>query len=161
MRLPFFGRESPPVVGPARPADAPALAAIHATGFERGWDVHEFERMIADPAVVAHLARPGGKGTPTGFALSRVVADEAEILTVAVKPSARGKGLGKLILRPHFGALAARGARSIFLEVAQDNEPAIRLYQAYGFAEVGRRAGYYRRANGHAATAIVMRRALG
>jgi ribosomal-protein-alanine N-acetyltransferase len=161
MILSLLGRDRPPVVAKLRPGDAAALAEIHATGFERGWDAIEFERMLADPCIIGHAARPGGRGEPLGFAVSRLVVDEAEILTVAVKPTARGRGLGRLILRQHLGLIAGRGARTIFLEVAEDNEPAVRLYRALGFGEVGRRSGYYRRANGQPATAIVMRRSLG
>ena len=161
MILSLLGRDRPPVVAILRAGDAQVLSAIHATGFERGWDTVEFELMLADPAVIGHAARPGGRGEPLGFALSRLAADEAEILTVAVKPQARGRGLGRLILRQHLALLAGRGIRAIFLEVAEDNEPALRLYRALGFTEVGRRVGYYRRADGKPATALVMRRALG
>lgn len=151
----------PPVITEARSADAHALAAIHVTGFERGWDVSEFERLLADKGVLGHLARPGGRGAPNGFALSRIVLDEAELLTVAVLPSARGAGLARAILALHFGRLAGRGARTVFLEVAEDNAPALKLYRGFGFAEIGRRAGYYKRPGRPPATAIVMRRPLG
>ena len=162
MILSWLRRPPPaPVVTEARSDDANGLAAIHVTGFERGWDVAEFERLLADRTVLGHLARPGGRGIPTGFALSRLVLDEAEILTVAVLPSARGAGLAKAILRLHFGRLAGRGARSVFLEVAEDNAPAIKLYRGFGFTEVGRRTGYYARPGRPPATAIVMRRPLG
>lgn len=154
-------RPAAPAVGEATMKDAPDLAAIHATGFERGWDAIEFERLIAERGSLCHVARPGGRGVAIGFALSRVIADEAEILTVAVLPKARGAGLAKAILRIHLARLAARGARAVFLEVADDNRAAIRLYQSLGFTEIGRRAGYYSRRGGPPATAIVMRRPLG
>jgi len=157
----WFGRQPPPVIADARAGDAAGLAAIHAAGFERGWDAHEFERMLADRLIVAHLARPGGKGAPTGFVLSRVVVDEAEILTVAVAPPARRAGLAALLLRHHLGRLAAAGARKVFLEVAEDNAAALRLYRRHGFGEIARRQAYYARAKGPPATAIVMERALG
>jgi ribosomal-protein-alanine N-acetyltransferase len=155
----WFGKK-PPVIADARAGDAAGLAAIHATGFERGWDTHEFERMLTDRLILAHLARAGGKGTPTGFALSRVVVDEAEILTVAVAPSARRAGLATLLLQHHLGRLAAAGARKVFLEVAEDNVAAIRLYRRHGFDEIARRNAYYARAKGPPATAIVMERVL-
>jgi len=160
MIINLFGHERPPVVGPVRLADAPALAVIHAKGFERGWDTTEFERLLTDRTVIAHAARPGGRGVPTGFCLSRILMDEAEILTVAVAPSARGRGLGKIILKAHFGMVAAQGAKAIFLEVAEDNVPAVRLYRSFGFADIGQRKGYYARKGGEPATALVMRRAL-
>lgn len=160
--IPFWpARRRPPVVIVAALRDGQDLAAIHATGFERGWDATEFERLLADARVVAHLARPGGRGAPSGFALSRIAADEAEVLTVAVRPSARGAGVARAILAIHFARLAALGARAVFLEVAEDNAAALRLYRGLGFAEVGRRGGYYARAGDTPVTALVMHRPLG
>ncbi len=156
----WFSRKQPPVIADAKASDAVGLAAIHATGFERGWDAHEFERMLTDRLILAHLARPGGKGDPNGFAMSRVVVDEAEILTIAVATSARRAGLATLLLRHHLGRLAAAGARKVFLEVAEDNMAAIRLYKRNGFDEIARRKAYYARAKGPPATAIVMERIL-
>ena len=156
----WFGKKAPPVIGDARAGDAAGLAAIHATGFERGWDASEFEHMLADRLIHAHLARPGGKGAPSGFAMSRLVVDEAEILTVAVAPSARRAGLATLLLQHHLGRLSAAGAKKVFLEVAEDNVPAIRLYRRHGFDEIARRTAYYARAKGPPATAIVMQRIL-
>jgi ribosomal-protein-alanine N-acetyltransferase len=143
------------------PRDAADLAAIHASGFERGWDATEIERLLAQSQIVGHLARPGGRRPATGFVLSRIVPPEAEILTIAVLPKARGAGLAKILLRHHLGRLAAFAVRSVFLEVAEDNRAALGLYAGFGFAEVGRRKGYYARAGGTAATAVVMRRDIG
>lgn len=156
----WFGRKQPPVIADAKVGDAVGLAAIHASGFERGWDTHEFERLLADRLTIAHLARPGGKGAPMGFALSRVVVDEAEILTVAVAPASRRAGLATLLLQHHLGRLAAAGAHKVFLEVAEDNVAAISLYQRYGFSEIARRQAYYARAKGPPTTALIMERAL-
>lgn len=156
----WFGKKQPPAISDARVGDAASLAAIHATGFERGWDAIEFERMLADRLILAHVARPGGKGAPTGFAMSRVVVDEAEVLTVAVIPSARRAGLATSLLQHHLARLATAGARRVFLEVAEDNVAAIKLYQRHGFDEIARRNAYYARAKGPPATAIVMERVL-
>jgi len=153
---PWFGRSQPPVVVDAEIADAPRLAAIHAASFERGWETHELEHLLADRMVMAHVARPGGRGPPIGFAMSRLVLDEAEIFTVAVAPAARRTGVATLLMQHHLGRLAAAGIRKVFLEVAEDNVAAIRLYGRYGFAEVGRRAAYYARRSGPAAAALVM-----
>jgi ribosomal-protein-alanine N-acetyltransferase len=148
------------VVSAALVRDAPYLAAIHATGFERSWVAIEFARLLVDRAIVCHLARPGGRGLPIAFALSRLILDEAEILTVAVLPRARGAGLGRMLLRTHLERLAALGARAIFLEVAEDNRAAVRLYRSLGFEEIGRRVGYYPRRGGEPASALTMRRRL-
>ena len=95
-----------------------------------------------------------------GFILSRLVAGEAEILSVAVSSARRGRGLARALLNLHLRRLAGLGARAVFLEVDEDNEPARRLYQRAGFHEVGRRPGYYQQGRDRAATALVLRRDL-
>lgn len=91
-----------------------------------------------------------------GFLLGRVIADEAELLTLAVDPDARRQGIGRA-LTSEFAAEAARhGARLAFLEVAADNRAAIALYQAQGWQEAGRRPGYY----GPGTDALTLRLAL-
>jgi ribosomal-protein-alanine N-acetyltransferase len=159
--LSVFRKTPAPVLANAMLKDAGDLAAIHASGFERGWDATEMERLLVQSQIVGHLARPGGRRPATGFVMSRIVPPEAEIMTIAVLPKARGVGLAKVLLRHHLGRLAALAVRQVFLEVAEDNRAALRLYAAFGFAEVGRRQGYYARAGGTAATAIVMRRDIG
>ncbi|MCC6949202.1 MAG: ribosomal protein S18-alanine N-acetyltransferase [Bradyrhizobiaceae bacterium] len=155
--LSSFFRTQEPVIADARPADAAALAAVHARAFRHGWSESEFERLLADPLVACHVARLGR--TIAGFVLARLVEDEAEILMVAVDPSAQGRGLGSRLLARHLGRLAASGARRVFLEVDEGNEPAIRLYTRAGFAQVGRRPGYYASRKG-AAAALILRRDL-
>jgi ribosomal-protein-alanine N-acetyltransferase len=93
------------------------------------------------------------------FVISRVIEDEAEILMVSVAPAERGRGLARRLLTRHLGRLAARGARRVFLEVDEGNDPAIRLYTRSGFERVGRRPGYYASAEGNAA-ALLLRRDL-
>ena len=100
-------------------------------------------------------------GRVRGFAVSRLAADEAEILTIAVDRAWRGRGVGRDLLREHVSRAALSGARAMFLEVDQDNAAAIALYRRFGFVEVGRREGYYRRPDGKSATALVMRKDLG
>jgi ribosomal-protein-alanine N-acetyltransferase len=160
MIFDLFRARVMPVIGLAAPRDARDLADIHRSGFERGWDASEFERLLSDQSVIGHVARPGGRSRVTGFVLSRLVLDESEILTIAVDPRARRAGQGRLLLRSHLGRLAALGIRSVFLEVAENNQAARHLYRKFGFEEVGRRKGYYGSQAGAAATALVMRRDL-
>ena len=80
---------------------------------------------------------------PSGMALLRVVADEAELLTIAVLPAARGQGIGAILLAEGLAEAAQRGAVRMFLEVAPGNAPAYALYERLGFSAVGRRRGYY------------------
>lgn len=153
--LSSFFRPRELAVSDARPADAPALARVHARAFRHGWSESEFERLVSDPQVTCHVARDGR--ATMGFVLSRTVEDEAEILMVAVDPSAQGRGLGRQLLSRHLGRLAARGARRVFLEVDEGNQAAIRLYTRAGFAQVGRRPAYYPGGESRAA-ALILRR---
>jgi [ribosomal protein S18]-alanine N-acetyltransferase len=154
----LFGRREPAILD-ARAADAGALALVHASAFRHGWSESEFERLLAEGNIVCHVARRnGGRGAVCGFTISRIVEDEAEILMVAVSPEEQGRGLARRLLARHLGRLAARGARKVFLEVDEGNDPAIRLYTRAGFEQVGRRAGYYAEAGRQATAALVLRR---
>jgi ribosomal-protein-alanine N-acetyltransferase len=150
-----------PVLREADADDSAPLAELHATGFERGWSEDEFERLLTDRHGVAHVAvGSGSRGDIIGALLSRQAAGEAEILTVVVRPSERGLGVGRALLRHHLERLAELGVREVFLEVAEDNAVACQLYMTAGFVEVGRRKAYYARP-GEAATAMVLRRNIG
>lgn len=139
---------------------AEAASAIHAASFARAWGTLELERMIASDTVHADGVFPGAGSTLLGFALSRLAADEAEILTLAVDTGTRGQGAGRALLAAHLDRLARAGARAVFLEVDEGNEPALTLYGRAGFAEIGRRPGYYPKPDGSKATAIAMRASL-
>jgi [ribosomal protein S18]-alanine N-acetyltransferase len=146
-----------PVLSEAGPRDAGALAALHATAFHRGWSEGEFEQLLLDRTVIAHRAVVAG--SLVGFILSRLVAGEAEILSIAAAASRRGKGLGRQLLDLHLRRLAGLGTRAVFLEVDANNTPAWRLYQRAGFRSVGQREGYYPAGQGSAA--LILRRDLG
>ncbi len=139
----------------ARPSDAAAIALIHGASFQRGWGEDEIRRLLIEKNVVAHRAISGRK--VIGFILSRLAAGEAEILSVAIAPSWRGRKLARPLLDLHLRRLAGLGTRAVFLEVSEHNAPATRLYRRAGFREVGRRQGYY----DGGATALVLRRDLG
>ena len=146
-----------PFVEPATLRDAPRLAQLHAASFHRGWGEGEFESMIAERNTLVHRLRLGRK--TVGFAASRIGADEAEILSIAIDANMRGRGLSRNLLLTHLGHLAGRGVRTIFLEVDENNRPARRLYERAGFAVVGRRERYYQR-DGEQLNALLMRRDL-
>jgi ribosomal-protein-alanine N-acetyltransferase len=150
----FGGRE--PALVLAGPRDAAALASLHAASFNRGWSEHEFEQLLTDRNVVCERAVQGR--ATVGFILSRITADEAEILSVAVARRSRSRGLARRLLDLHLRRLAGLGLRAVFLEVDEGNEPARRLYHRAGFREVGRRPGYYQESGGQAA--LVLRRDL-
>ena len=114
------------------------MAATHAASgiAPRAWSAAEFASLLADSAVCA-------TGDTRAFALGRVTLDEGEVLTVATHPDHRRPGLARAAFRALIAAMAASGARRVFLEVAADNTAALGLYTAEGFAPVGRRRGYY------------------
>lgn len=127
------------------------LAALHARVFTtpRPWSAAEFAALLADPLVFL-------LSEPAGFLLGRVVAGEAELLTLAVAPEARRQGTGARLVQEFLQESARRGAESAFLEVAAPNAAARALYAAAGFAETGRRRNYYRNAEGGAEDALIL-----
>ena len=147
-----------PTLSEAGARDAAAFAALHATSFRRGWSEDEFERLLLDKTVIAHRAMAGR--ALAGFIVSRLVAGEAEILSVAVASSRRGLGLAGKLLDLHLRRLAGIGATAVFLEVDEDNAPARRLYTRARFRDVGRRPGYYPQATRAPSSALVLRRDL-
>jgi ribosomal-protein-alanine N-acetyltransferase len=146
------------VVQPATGRDTHRLAAIHAASFHRGWSEDEFDHMLAERNTLIHVLRTGSN--VVGFAISRIGADEAEILSIAIDDIHRGRGLSGNLLLTHLGHLVGRGVRTVFLEVEENNRPARRLYERAGFAVVGRRERYYRQADGEQLNALLMRRDL-
>lgn len=147
-----------PSIETATLRDAPRLAQLHGASFHRGWGEGEFESIIAERNTLVHRLRLGRK--IVGFAVSRMGADEAEILSIAIDASYRGRRLSRDLLITHLGHLAGRGVRRMFLEVEENNAPARRLYERAGFAVVGRRERYYRAPDGEQLNALLMRRDL-
>jgi ribosomal-protein-alanine N-acetyltransferase len=145
-------------IEPASPHDAPKLAQLHGASFHRGWGEGEFEQMLAERNTLVHRLRQGRK--TIGFAVSRMAADEAEILSIAVDARHRGRGLSRNLLLTHLGHLAGRGVRTVFLEVEENNHPARRLYDRAGFSVAGRRERYYKQPGGEQLNAVLMRRDL-
>ena len=150
-----FLKGAQPALSAARPRDAAAIAALHAASFRRGWAEDEVYALLADKAVIGHRAMV--RRAMVGFVISRVAADEAEILSLAIAPAWRGRGLSRPLLDFHMRALAGRAVCAIFLEVDEHNAPALRLYGGAGFRQVGQRRGYY----AGSASALILRRDLG
>ncbi len=151
----LFGRGEP-VLSDAGPDDAAAIATLHGAAFRRGWSEQEVEGMLLDRNVVAQRAL-SGRGL-AGFIMSRQAADEAEILSIAVARAGQGRGLARRLLDLHLRRLAGLGTRAVFLEVDENNVPAIKLYERAGFREVSRRPNYYPLPGGKTAAALVLRR---
>lgn len=140
-------------------ATRPALlAALHASAFDDlppPWTATAFAQLLDDPGVILAL---DPAQAPRGFALGRRAGPEAEILTLAVHPDARRRGLGFHLL----GMLetALEGAEEVFLEVAETNAAARALYARSGYHPVGLRRRYFRRATSPDVDALVLRKHL-
>lgn len=132
---------------------AQALAAIHAEAFDTPWSAEAFAALLTQPGVMLETA-------PDGFVLVQVAADEAEILTLAVPPAARRKGVATALVETAARRAALVGAGRLFLEGAEDNLAARALYTRLRFEPVGRRPRYYARANGPAVDALLLARNL-
>jgi ribosomal-protein-alanine N-acetyltransferase len=145
-------------IEPATMRDAAKLSQLHRASFHRGWGQNEFETMLAERNTLTQRLMLGR--TPIGFIISRLAADEAEILSVAVAQAHRGRGYSRDLLANHLGHLAGLAVRHVFLEVEENNQPAIRLYHRAGFTTVGRREQYYRDASGAKLNALIMQRDL-
>jgi len=161
---PHHPRAAPAIVA-AGIAHAALLAALHEAAFPaEAWNARAIADLLASPGSLAFLALVAGvrrgRQTPVGFVLARAIADEAEILTIAVLREARRQGHGRALLDAAARAARAAGARRLFLEVATDNPAAAALYRRAGFAEVGRRRGYYDWPGGIATDALVLARDL-
>jgi ribosomal-protein-alanine N-acetyltransferase len=129
------------------------MARLHRASFvvPRPWSEAEIVALLASPlCFVVEAAQ--------GFLMGRVVAGEAEVLTIAVDPVARRQGVGAGLMAGFLAEARARGAEVAFLEVAADNGAALRLYAASGFVETGRRRGYYRDPAGQPVDAVTMTR---
>jgi ribosomal-protein-alanine N-acetyltransferase len=131
------------------------MARTHAAAFTnaRPWSAQEFAELAQDRFT-------SFAGDAACFAVIRTIADEAELLTIATHPNHQRQGLARKLMQTWMQRAAEAGARSALLEVAADNAPALRLYSDLGFAENGRRKGYYRRAGHPSQDAILMARAL-
>jgi ribosomal-protein-alanine N-acetyltransferase len=157
----LLGRDGPARTGRLDVAQARQMAALHHQGgFARQWDPGECAALLADRSVLAEGVFLGRSAEPCGFVMSRIAADEAEILSIVVAGTRRRSGLGQALLCAHFAQLGARGVTRLFLEVEEGNRPALALYRRLGFETVGRREGYYPQADGSRAAALVMRRDL-
>jgi len=144
-------------VRPIAAGDAAVLAALHGDGAEGAWTAETFAGLLLLPGTFGYIA--AARGAPQGFVLARVAA-EAEILTISVVRGSRRRGLGDRLMRLAAGEAAGRGAARMFLEVAEDNAAALALYRALGFAEAGRRPGYYGKPGKPRTDALLMSLAL-
>lgn len=144
------------MIEPADEAQAAALAELHARAFDRAWSEADIAKLLQNPTAFALVSRAG---SAQGFVLAWSAGGDSEILTVAVVPEARRRGVGAALVTAAGVVALTRGAATMHLEVAEDNAAARGLYAKLGYAEAGRRSSYYSSAHGRV-DAIVMRRTL-
>lgn len=129
---------------------ADLLSTLHKEAFQEAWSIKAFQDLVSMPAAFGFLAE--NKGMPVGFIICQGTDEEAEIITIATKQGARRSGVGRILLER-----ALQKVPVMFLEVADDNVAAKSFYLTCGFAKVGRRPKYYKRAEGQPMDALVMR----
>lgn len=160
-------REPRLAIRAAGPLDVPVIAALHAECFAaaahgEAWSEAAIAQILAMPGAYGLLAAGRDQGRPereaAGFLLARAGAEEAEVLSLGVPSAWRRRGAGRALLRAAIRQARRAGARRMFLEAAEDNLAAQGLYEAEGFARIGRRPGYYRRPGLAAAAALVFAR---
>ena len=113
--------------------------------FGEGWTRSQCAGILPMNGVTLTIGEDAGK--TVGFALARAVADEAELLLIAVDPERQGSGAGSSLLQHFIANARAGGASRLHLEV-RDGNPAVGLYRAAGFVTAGRRRNYYRGPDG-------------
>ena len=130
------------------------LADLHALCFTvpRPWRADEFASLLDSTGIflISHS---------NGFALGRIAGPEAELLTIAVHPNAQNMGHGRRLIEDFLCAAGTRGAKDVFLEVAENNESAIALYLKSGFIQVAKRVDYFKQNSGPALTALILKHA--
>ncbi|MEB3415475.1 GNAT family N-acetyltransferase [Alteriqipengyuania sp. WL0013] len=137
------------------------IMAVMERGFDpffgEAWNRRQVGDALVMPNTFAATIDAAGsidsEGDPVGFTLSRMAADEEELLLIAVLPNLRGRGFGRALLTNLFEAAAERGVAKLFLEMRADN-PAETLYRDLGFSPIGIRKAYYRALDGSKRDAI-------
>lgn len=142
---------------PVEARDLTGISRIERSSFADPWTEESFRRLIDVEPAIFLVAECDPDSTVAGYVAAFAVGEDGEILNVAVAPEFRGRGLAGQMLDAVLIELGARGVRTAFLEVRESNEAARGLYGSRGFAEIGRRRGYYRRP---VEDALVMRRVL-
>ncbi|MGB7374092.1 GNAT family N-acetyltransferase [Pontixanthobacter sp.] len=148
--------------------DIDGIMHVMEAAFDPQWGEAWNRRQLSDSLVLPHIHYtlvdsggnyPDGCKSAAGFTLTKYVAQEEEILLIAVDPRHRGKGLARQLLNRCFTDAAQRGAERIFLEM-RENNPARALYEALGFCPIGRRENYYTGKDGTRIDAITFAKKL-
>jgi ribosomal-protein-alanine N-acetyltransferase len=127
-----------------RPDDAAGLTSILRESPEAAnWTQANYREWMNSPGAVAFVSEVDGR--VTGFIIGRQMADEAEVLNLAVAPPARRKGQGSAVLKAALVEFRTRGVSRVYLEVRESNLAARAFYAKHGFSQSGKRLNYYRK----------------
>ena len=129
------------------------MAAAFPPCFGEAWTRSQCAGIMPMHGVTLTIADSGGR--PAGFSLVRRVADEAELLLLAVDPAEQRRGIGQALLDEFIASGLAGGAHRLHLEV-RDGNPAVELYRSSGFSPAGRRRNYYHGPDGEAYDAVTL-----
>jgi ribosomal-protein-alanine N-acetyltransferase len=140
----------------ASPERADEIATLHARLFDPAWDAASITESIEHPASASFIAQVREPRALAGFIIGRIAADEAEILSIGVAPEWQRRGIGRQMVEGLVRAARRAEVKRVFLEVATDNAAAVALYRHLGFKKVGERKGYYERAGGDRADAVIL-----
>ena len=179
------------LIRPAFAPEAELLTDIHRESFHHYWNSDAFSDFFSVQGTLALVAEispspswgegrggglPGkpslvnphpnpppetGEGIVCAMAVYRIQYEQSDIITLAVRPEWRRKGIARTLLDEILRSVREKGAKSLFLDVEEGNRAAIALYEAAGFHQIGRRKLYYRQKDGSYTDALVMSRKLG
>jgi [ribosomal protein S18]-alanine N-acetyltransferase len=121
--------------------DLPRVMEIEVASFSMPWRETTFRGLFLRGDTDLLAAERDGR--LVGYAICWTVLDQAELGNIVVAPGERGGGVGSALLDRAVQAVAARGARELFLEVRETNLEAQSIYRRKGFAVVGKRRAYY------------------
>lgn len=133
-----------PSIRPLAAADLEEIVRIERDIFPDPWSRQAFIESLR-AGHLRSLTAVDAAGRVVGYAMGSVVAEEGEVLNLAVTPGERGQGTGRALLADLLGALRGAGAKAAYLEVRRSNGAAIALYRAVGFELTGVRRSYYDR----------------
>ena len=131
-----------PVERPMVAADIDQLVKAELRCFpEDPWTAEAFSSILSLPAFHGVVLEEAGRFI--GYLVAYEILDEGELLNIAILPEDRGRGLGRRLLKNWLDRLREERFRAVFLDVRVNNDPAIRLYESFGFKVIGTRKGYY------------------
>jgi ribosomal-protein-alanine N-acetyltransferase len=144
---------------PGTSADLDSVMDVMEDAFGRrygeAWTRSQLAGILPMAGVSLTIARDGNDSITIAFSLSRTVADESELLLIAVLPSHQREGVGQRLLDDFMARADANGVGRVHLEV-RDGNPAVIMYRTAGFDQAGRRRNYYHAPDGRRFDALTL-----